>query len=377
MGRWIVAPWLLAVLAAPSAARADLCIYDSKQDGTGAALRWTTPPIKYYVNASRLPAADQAAAIAAVQAAFLAWELPCTTLKFQHMGASTSTTDVPGAILVYWGNDAASWTSGLSAYYYSLEYLTTAGDITKGAIGMNAKDYGWSVGAQPAKIDIQTAVTQMIPGVIGFYVGPSPLTGDLGLKLNEVRTTLTQDQKDGARYVYFKADPGCVQPAKPTACATWTPPPDGGPPALDGGVKDKGPSKDGGIAKEGGKDALGPEGGSKDAAIGKEAGAWKDGAARDTIRFDAAVDVAVDRASGSDRTTFDHAVVDRSSGERRPFGDDIHLPPPADTGCNCQVGDASSADLLVLLALLAAITGFRPQEDKARPRNENPPKPVA
>jgi len=194
---------VLSLLLAPPA-RAELCLYDATQNGAGANVRWATPPIGYYVNVSRL-----------AQAACATWTLSCTSLGFQYRGAATSTTDVAGASLGYFGNDAASWPFGASAYYDSLEWQSPTGSISKAAIGMNARDYQWSVGAQASAIDIQSAVTQILPGALGFYVGDNPQTGSVAIAFGSLNRTLTQEHLDGARYLYFQAGSGCVQPPKP------------------------------------------------------------------------------------------------------------------------------------------------------------------
>jgi MYXO-CTERM domain-containing protein len=375
MHRIATAGWLLCAvsLLAIAPAHAALCLYDSKLDGSGANVRWTTAPIGYYVNVSRLPAAQQAAALAAVQAAFTRWELSCTTLKFQYQGASASTTDVPGAILVYWGNDAASWLYGASAYYYGLQWQSLLGDVTRATIGMNAKDYLWSVGASPQAIDIESAVTQIMPGALGFYAGADPQSGSVAIAFNSINRTLTQEHQGGARYLYFKADPGCTQPPKPKPCATWLPPSDGVPPdagVMDSGAKDAG-IKDAGIKDSAVKDQPPPDhaaafdtaaqkdapgldagkdvdAAGKDVALKQEGAAGKEASAADTARAEAARD---------DRSRSEGGRLDRAGsvdgrgwalgGEPPPAA-----APPRDEGCSCSTAAAGPASALPLAALL-------------------------
>jgi MYXO-CTERM domain-containing protein len=353
--------WLLG--AGP--ARADLCLFDAKQDGTGANVRWMTAPIGYQVNVARLPAAQQAPALAAIQAAFATWELSCTSLKFQYLGASTSTTEVAGAILVYFGNDAASWPYGSSAYYYSLNWQSLSGDVSKASIGMNARDYLWSVGAVPSSIDIQSAVTQMLPGALGFYVGSDPKTGSVAIGFNTLNRTLTQEHLDGARYLYFQAGPGCSQPAKPKACAA-TVPADGGPPA-DAGSKDGVAKLDGGASVgDAAKDSANKDGASKDGAskdgAGKDAGqdgAGKDGAGKDGTIGEGApsLDGARIEAATRDGTPADALVGEggRLDVQGWPIGGEARPAPPlGDKGCNCGVA-ASPRGWHGLLALALAL----------------------
>lgn len=366
---------LLLALLVGSPARADLCLYDAKQDGTGANVRWAAPPIGYHVNVSRLPAAQQQGALAAVQAAFASWELACTSLKFQYLGASTSTTEVPGAILVYFGNDAASWAHGASAYFYSLGWQSPSGAISTASIGMNARDYLWSVGAAPMSIDIQSLVTQVMPGALGFYVGSDPQTGSVSIAFNALNRTLTQAHLDGARYLYFQAGAGCIQPGKPAPCATWTPPADGGPPKLDAVALDASPApdaaKDAGVP-DGKKDGVPPDGkkdgvaadGKKDGASspdGKQDGASspdarKDGASGSDGKHEgAALDGGRDAASAGDTVRLDRAGPDLAGW---PLGSDGFRPAPplGDDGCACALGVKPASPLaaaLLLLALLA------------------------
>ncbi len=238
---FVIAVIAVLVLAAPRSAVAALCHFDAHFDGSGVPLKWLASPIKYHINASRLPAADQAAAIAAVQAAFKSWELPCTTLQFQYAGPSTAFGEVPGTINVYWGNDATSWPHGSSSYYWYYGGITSlaTGEMTKASLGGNAIDWGWTVGGGPKAYDIQTALTWMIPGAIGFFVGNDPDQGSIGFQPNEVKRTLTAEHVAAARATYFKADPGCAPPIKLTPCELWDPSVDAGP-VPDIGVADGG-----------------------------------------------------------------------------------------------------------------------------------------
>jgi MYXO-CTERM domain-containing protein len=358
-------PLFLFALLVGSPARADLCLYDAMQDGTGANVRWATPPIGYHVNVSRLPAAQQAGALAAVQAAFATWELGCTSLKFQYLGASASTTEVPGAILVYFGNDAASWAHGASAYFYSLGWQSPTGAISTASIGMNARDYLWSVGAAAMSIDIQSLVTQVMPGVLGFYVGSDPQSGSVSIAFNALNRTLTQAHLDGARYLYFQAGAGCVQPAKPTPCATWTPPGDGGPPKLDAAPdaakdagapdlkKDGGSSdgkEDGAAAADGKKDGTPSSDGKKDSASLADAG--QDGAPASDGKSDGKKDGA---SAGGDATVrLDRAGPDLAGW---PLGSDgvRPAPPLGDDGCACALGAKPASPLSVALILCALL----------------------
>ena len=78
-----------------------LCYKDSLGNGTGVPIKWNMScAIKYKVNVTLLDAAARATAVQAVQKAFAAYELPCTELKFQYAGLSTSHSDEKDAILV-------------------------------------------------------------------------------------------------------------------------------------------------------------------------------------------------------------------------------------------------------------------------------------
>ncbi len=237
----------LGVLGWSSRAEAVLCALDAKGDGTGLAMRWAKMPVAYYINASKVAAAEKTAAIDAVKAAFAAYEkVACTSLKFDYKGESTSVSSVADAILVNFSDISTG-----GAYYYGANVKTfDPPDITDALIQMNLKGYKWVVGAQANAIDIQTAVTQMLPGALGFYAGggappkPGGTGGDLPeIKYNVVVTTLSKDQEDGVKFLY--PGTGCTKPATPPMCAKVAPPAtDGGPkPTTDGGPK---PTTDGG-----------------------------------------------------------------------------------------------------------------------------------
>ena len=236
---------LVGVIGWARTSHAISCFYDSKENGTGELVKWPQPfktpaeKVPYYINVSKVPAADQAPFEEAIKKAFDAYAaVTCSKLKFEYKGKSTSVSNEPDAILVYFETQA----SGMGAYFYKLEWNTAAaGDINKGIMMLNANGYSWTVGAAQNKIDVQTAVTQMMPGVIGFYVGDDPWGGSLtsSIKYNYVQTTLTADQIAGVQHIYFDAaGAGCTQPAKPAACKALAPP---------DGVKKEGPTKTDGV----------------------------------------------------------------------------------------------------------------------------------
>ena len=135
---------------------ADACWFNSHEvDPTkGVPVQWTSLPIKYKVNVSRVTAGlDKAKVIDAVKKAFQAWEgINCSDLKFQYAGESTSFTEEAGHVLVYWDYDAAykaggTWTHGDNAYWVEgiwTDYQT--GSISKGVIGLNSTP-------NPSKLD--------------------------------------------------------------------------------------------------------------------------------------------------------------------------------------------------------------------------------
>ena len=242
--RMLVVGVLLTVLCwdRPAAA-AGLCLYpDPVTPGSGKSMKWPSSamPIKYLVNASEAAPADKDAFITAVKAAFAAYEaVTCSELKFTYGGESVSvSSDALNAILVVFkGKD----TGGSGAYYYLTNSKPPDATLISDAlIQMNVKDFKYVVGKQTNAIDVQTAVTQMIPGALGFYVGTDPASGSLDeIKFNYQNTTVSDEQKKGVQFLYFKAGTGCTQPAAPAMC-----PPKGqagdGQKASDGGVKGDG-----------------------------------------------------------------------------------------------------------------------------------------
>jgi hypothetical protein len=242
-----------SVVAWAGSSEATLCFKDAKGDGTGLPMRWATMPVQYYINASKLPPGSQTAAIDAVQAAFTAYKLPtCATLEFHYAGPSTSVASQSGAVLVVFSDVSTG-----SAYYYEAAVQTyDPPDIVSGLIQMTINPYNYVVGKQPNAIDIQTAVMQMIPGVIGFYAAAGdPAQGNLPeINFDHVNHTLSQDQKDGILVTYPTTDAGCTKPAAPPACQKSTPAGDGVKPAGDG-VKPAGDGKP--VTSDGYKPPLG------------------------------------------------------------------------------------------------------------------------
>jgi hypothetical protein len=103
--------------------------------------------------------------------------------------------------------------------------------------------FDWTTkGAEADKIDIQTAVTFVIPAVIGLQVGDSSKGYQAPFSYDKEVTTLCQGHIDAVTYSYFdSAGSGCTKPTAPPVCSQATTPGDGsvagdGPHKLDGGV---------------------------------------------------------------------------------------------------------------------------------------------
>jgi hypothetical protein len=252
--------------------------------------------VDYWINPQGLPQAQQAGAIEAVKKAFQAYKLTCSSLDFTYKGTSTSTAWVQGAILVAFLDTA---TMGSNAYqsYFAITN-NDVGDISYAFIKLNGQKYPWTTaGAESGKLDIQTAVTQLIPGIIGYYVGDDPWGGSTKvIRYNNAETTLTQEQMDGVRNLYYKADTGCNKPATPQFCSA-IPKPDTGikeagvppsgdgstiPPVTDGSVSPKydssvGPKYDGAISTKDGSTTTPPKdngGCCRVSQASREGGSW-------------------------------------------------------------------------------------------------------
>jgi len=282
-GSWVVT--LLLVCGTPAMSWADPCETDMCKAGCadpcwinsnetnptqGVAVHWGTMPVKYKINASRITAGlDKTQVIDAVKKAFAAWDsLPCSTLKFEYDGESTSFTEEAGKILVYWDYDATyqaggTWTHNDLAYFVEGPWATYAdGELTKGIIGLNSTathpkyKYDWSLTPQASKFDI-SLITWLIPVAAGFYVGNDQMAGSIPLFYNKDYSQLCQSHKDAAALAY-DAGGTCTKPAV-SQCFSATPPDgikkDSGPPS-EGGVTDHpsatdGPHAEGGIIGEG------------------------------------------------------------------------------------------------------------------------------
>lgn len=255
-----------------------LCYYDSIKGGKGVLLAWTKFPVPVYVNTSKLSSnkvsqPKREAAMAAVQAAFKAYEIACSKLRFAEIKETTSFDPISGGILVYWGNDSTTWNFApdeqgrYPAYFHGKKNLyDNAPDIDYGSIGMNARDFAWTVnGAEAGKLDIQTAIMQMIGPNVGFYWGDDPFGGSFAeIKYNNVARELSPEQKLGILNAYFQEGSGCTKPTAPldTDCDTVPPRPrpDAGPIVpKEAGVD---PSSDGFISSDDGASGGGGDGSS-------------------------------------------------------------------------------------------------------------------
>lgn len=247
---WMIGPALLvaALLLLPGPAVAagacdglKLCYKDSLGTGKGKALAWyvsAQKPIPYTINPSLLPATKRQAAIDAVKAAFSAFELPCTTLKFKYDGLSTSFSDVPGKILIYWGDtgqDTSSWIHGSSVYFRYMHFSSIqTGEIDGGYVALNAKESGWTAGSTEvvkppagktyATIDIKTMMLWLIPDLLGFYVAKDTTKMEVPVTYGGKLTGPCPLHKQGAQFSYFQAGTGCTKPTKPEFCKHGTSP---------------------------------------------------------------------------------------------------------------------------------------------------------
>jgi len=170
--------------------------------------------------------------VQAVKNAFNTWAaLDCVDLQFNFIDMDPLDTNQLDGIIVYFGHDATTWTHGELAYYSYADTKNDDGDVMEqGLLGLNARDFAWSIGAEAGRIDIETAVLHMIPSVLGFYVGPEPDSGSLStyIKYDFVKHELDDLHETGAKYNYFKSGGSCTQPAKPEECGPGVSVGDGG-----------------------------------------------------------------------------------------------------------------------------------------------------
>jgi hypothetical protein len=241
-----------------------------------------------------------------IQDAFKTWEgQSCSGLSFKYAGEATDPSEKKDAILVYFASDSKTWRYADNAYYVegTIELDETA-DLVKGVIAMNAYKYTWGIGKSSNTIDIKTAVLHMIPGAIGFYVGPDIQTENLPsfLKYDFTQHTLHPLHALGAKFTYFKSDTGCVKPDMPPICGKggWT---------LDGGV----PVKEAGVAKEAGvKDAAAKDAAKPDLAASLDGATKKDaGPSPDGVKSDGASDPPI-------RLCIHHSLPDQP-GKGKPY----------------------------------------------------------
>jgi len=347
----------LCLALAPAPAAADdcaglkVCYKGSLGKKGGVPSRWYVSdkhPIHFYVNASLLPAAKQQAAIDAVKAAFAAFQLPCTTLKFKYAGASTSFSDVPGGILIYWGNkskDSSSWIHGNAAYwrYMNINSYQT-GEISYAYMAFNAGLYGWNAGgtavqpppksAKNSIIDIKTAVTWLIPDVLGYMATKDPTKPDLPIAYKTQLKALCAAHKTGATYSYFKkTSASCTKPTTVKACAGGFDPGDG---VLSDGFfgdmaarKDKGPGP-------------GPDGG----------GSLVDGASASADGGGGQKCSASSQCPAGYQCTIEGICV-------KVGGED-------DEGCSCRAGGTAPPAAMTLMLALVLGLGLRRRRERSR-----------
>ena len=231
---------------------------DGSVAGNGTPNVWLTSPIKYKVNIDALVTGqglDKTKVLAAIDAAFKTWELPCSTIKFQYAGETTSAVAENDYILIYFKNDPADSTLYFLDTGMKL-HPTDSKDMVMlyGLMQLNATpnhpqySFDWTTdGAVANKFDIQTVVTYFLPPMLGFQVGRN--TGAQSFQVayayNYSKHDLCQAHKDIGTYVYFdSANTTCTKPSGFVDCASAPPPGDGGTTVGDGGVN---PGQEGGV----------------------------------------------------------------------------------------------------------------------------------
>lgn len=191
---------------------------DNPSDPIGDPTRWPTMPVKYKINAAIIPETTRATVVSEVQAAFDAYnQILCTSLQFSFDGETESLSSVGGEILIQFLDDAH-----MSGGGYLQEGQQKASSEGKEwdffTISLNTKYFG--VGQDTSKIDIQTALIQMIPMAVGIYVGtPNNNAYDYQeLKFNYVNHSVSQEQTEAIQWLYFKEGESCTKPSDPPAC---------------------------------------------------------------------------------------------------------------------------------------------------------------
>ncbi len=168
-------------------------------------------PVPYYINTDNIPTVygiTEANFAAAVNAAFDEWEsVPSSYLSFSHEG--TGNTYTPYNNWVHdWHNTIGfaqlpAGTAGLASIWSS------GSTITEVDIRLQSNGTGWSLGAVPGRIDLQSVITHEIGHLVGLghsNISDATMRPAVGTN-NIISRTLHEDDIAGITYLYYQEVP--------------------------------------------------------------------------------------------------------------------------------------------------------------------------
>lgn len=186
-------------------------------------------------------AVDEAEILAAVRASFDAYEqLPCVGVHFEYKGEPPAlATEEPGAIVVWFAGSDIPWTAGTKLFDGTVFTGNAQGELTTASLGVNSKDFAWSLDGAAGTYDIQTVLMRQLSNMLGFCVTEVAHGCSFTPQPGIVDRTLPEQYQQGVTALYYSESAnGCseAQPPEPTSCSELEPLPDAGVGDLDGGV---------------------------------------------------------------------------------------------------------------------------------------------
>ncbi|MFT5584783.1 MAG: hypothetical protein ACI9VR_002369 [Cognaticolwellia sp.] len=178
--------------------------FEVMEKDSGAAMRWSSFPVNWSVNANNNASLDPNTAAVVVQRAAEAWEIDGTAVKLSYTGTTgAETSGHNGQPAVYFVDQDWPWDASLLAMTSS--YSDASGAFVGFDIAVNTQDHGWALDGNADLIDLQNTLTHEWGHVLGLGHSDNDLMATMHASASpgEVhKRDLAQDDVDGLFSLY-------------------------------------------------------------------------------------------------------------------------------------------------------------------------------
>lgn len=152
---------LAALLFAPTSEA-----YTHMTNDLGAPLHWRQMPIQFSINPENPFGLSEEEVEEAVLAAVESWETVGAAIEFEYLGTTdTQTNGFDGSNVIYFTD---RWEESSSKAAMTYNWTTDDGAIVAFDIGVNAKDWEWTVTENNAVMDLENVMAHELGHVLGL-----------------------------------------------------------------------------------------------------------------------------------------------------------------------------------------------------------------